>query len=179
MRGGERLFDRRDVLRGRWRPRDSAPAPIRPPGAVGASRFLMLCDGCGKCVTACPADAIVMTGPATARAANGPRIVAADTPCVMCEGLVCAAACPTGALVPVTPEAMRLAEVTFRADECWAARGVDPGCNYCFDRCPLRGQAITFRQGKGPELHADMCTGCGTCVFFCPAQPKALTLMAM
>ncbi len=179
MRGGERLVDRRDVLRGRWRPRDGEPAAHRPPGAVAASRFQMLCDGCAKCATACPADAIVMTGPATAGAASSPVIVAEEAPCVMCEGLVCAPACPTGALVPVTPETMRIAYVTLQADACWAHEGIDPDCDYCYDRCPLKGTAITYRRGEGPEIHAGECTGCGTCVYFCPASPKALEVRAI
>ena len=179
MPGGERELDRRDMLRGHWTAGDGGPAPVRPPGAVAASRFQALCDGCADCAAACPADAIVMTGPATAQAGNSPVIVAAEAPCVMCDGLVCAGSCPTGALAPVTAATMRIAKVTLHTELCWAIQGLDPGCDYCYDRCPLQGTAITYRRGKGPELHAGECTGCGTCVHFCPASPKALTLRAI
>lgn len=174
MAAESRKLDRRALITGAWRRPETAPAVVRPPGAVAADVFAALCDGCGECARACPANAITMTGPATELAAASPRILAAESPCVMCDGLVCSAACPTGALVNATPETMRIGRVEFRADACLARQGVDPGCDYCFDRCPLKGEAITYR--RGPEIHAARCTGCGTCVFYCPAHPKALDL---
>ncbi len=167
-------MDRRALITGSWRRREAGPAVVRPPGAVAAESFAALWDGCGDCARACPADAIVLTGPATALSAASPQILAADSPCVMCDDLLCSAACPVDALTPVTPETMRIGRVRFRADACLAAKGLDPGCDYCFDRCPLKGEAITYRRGHGPEVQAEACTGCGTCAFFCPAHPKAL-----
>jgi ferredoxin-type protein NapF len=176
-------FDRRSLLRGDWlrkdKPQDKAPAVVRPPGAVAPERFINLCDGCGACAKACPATAILLTGPATALSENSPQLVAETAPCVMCDGLVCASACPTKALEPVTPEEMRIASLVFRADACWAAQGIDPSCDYCFDRCPRKGEAITYQRGSGPRLHPDSCTGCGVCVYFCPASPKALAAVAV
>ncbi len=179
MSTAERGLGRRDLLRGRWRAPAASPAPVRPPGAVAADRFASLCDGCGDCARACPANAIRMTAAATPDGTRTPEVVAADAPCVMCEGLVCAGACPTGALAPVSPETMRIAAVAFHADACWARQGMDPDCDYCFDRCPLKGVAITYRRGHGPEIDAGHCTGCGTCVNVCPATPKALSLRAV
>lgn len=177
-RGGG--IGRRALLRGAWRPRSpAAPAVVRPPGAVAAGRFDETCDGCAECAAACPAAAIVMTGPATALAANSPQIRAEAAPCVMCDGLVCSTVCPVGALEISLPTTMRIAAVAFRADACWAATGLDPGCDDCFDRCPLKGEAITYRRGAGPTVHADHCTGCGVCVHSCPSRPKALSLTAL
>lgn len=170
-----RGLDRRDILGGNWR----GFKPVRPPGALARRRFEALCDGCGECAAACPADAIRLSGPATAAGARSPEIVALSQPCVMCDGLRCSAACPTGALEPAAPETMRIARVRFHADDCWAAQGLDPGCDYCFDRCPLKGTAITYRRGRGPTVEAGACTGCGVCVHACPATPKALTLTAL
>ncbi len=178
----DRSVARRDILRGRWAAGpevDGGPPVIRPPGSAEPGRFESLCDGCGDCAKACPADAIRMGAAATAATARTPRIVAADSPCVMCDGLVCAAACPTGALGPVTPSTMRIARLVFGPDACFARAGIDPDCDYCFDRCPLRGTAVTYRRGAGPEFHADHCTGCGSCVYFCPAGAKALSLAAL
>ena len=114
----------------------------------------------------------------TAAGANGPQLVAVNAPCVMCEGLACGAACPTGALRPIGVTAMRIAQIRFDADACWARQGLDPGCDYCFDRCPLKGEAIVYERGRGPRINDRACTGCGVCVYFCPAQPKALTALA-
>ncbi len=182
----DRAMDRRDLLRGRWHAVaeaeakvDGGPPVIRPPGSLAPGRFENLCDGCGDCAEACPADAIRMDAAGTAAASRTPQIVATDSPCVMCDGLVCAPACPTGALEPVTPATMRVAVLVFHADACLARTGIDPGCDYCFDRSPLRGKAVTYRRGTGPEFYADQCTGCGSCVHFCPANPKALSLAAL
>lgn len=173
----EHKVDRRALLRGRWRKDQNSI--VLPPGAIPAEGFYLLCDGCAKCADACPADAIVMTAPGTKLADATPQILAAEAPCVMCDGLVCAPACPTGALLPVTPETMKIATAVFSADACWARQGLDPDCDYCFDRCPLRGSAITYRRGDGPTLIADSCTGCGCCVHFCPAQPKAMAVVPL
>ena len=175
MTRSQQITDRRGFLTGGgFRPR---PAPVvRPPGAVEPARFAELCDGCGACAEVCPADAIHLSVPLSA--GNSPQIVATTAPCVMCEGLVCAAACPTGALRATGAEAMRIARIEFRADACWARQGLDPGCDYCFDRCPLKGEAITYERGRGPRIDDQVCTGCGNCVYYCPAQPKALAAFA-
>lgn len=170
---------RRDFLRGTLRPPPPIPPTVRPPGAVDAARFNALCDGCGDCAGICPANAITMTGPETGLGDISPEIVAVQSPCVMCDGLVCIPHCPTGALEPVTPEGMRIATIAFRADACLAAQGTDPGCDYCFDRCPLKGSAITYKRGAGPEIHPAACSGCGVCVHYCPAKPKALYARAV
>lgn len=170
---------RRALLTGAWRKPPPPPPPVRPPGAVAPGLFNALCDGCGACAEECPADAIVMTGPATAKSDTSPAVEAAVSPCVMCEGLVCSTACPVAALEPVTAATMRIAAVTLDTDACWAASGLDPGCDYCFDRCPLKGTAITYRRGDGPAIHDAACTGCGICVHYCPATPEPLTLRAL
>jgi ferredoxin len=168
-------LDRRALLTGR-RPR--APV-VRPPGVVEPARFAELCDGCGACAEVCPFGAIAMTAPPAATGSATPRVVAEVAPCAMCDGFVCSAACPTGALRPVVAETMRIARIRFDGDACWARQGLDPGCDYCFDRCPLKGVAITYRRGHGPKIDEEACTGCGTCAHFCPAQPKALTAVPL
>jgi len=171
------LIGRRALLTGHIRG-TSEPPPVRPPGAVAPERFEMLCDGCGDCRTACPADAIVIDGPATRLSDHSPRISAEDAPCVMCDGLACSTACPAGALMPTTPETMRIAVLAYDASACWAAAGIDPGCDYCYDRCPQKWPAVTLRRGDGPVFDPSQCTGCGVCVYFCPATPKPLSLTA-
>lgn len=171
------MLNRRALLTGGWRKKKPEPQPVRPPGAVERAEFNQLCDGCGECARECPASAIEMTGPATTLSGISPQIDAANSPCVMCDGLVCTAICPTGALKPVAAETMRIATIEYNAGNCWARGGQDPGCDYCYDRCPLKGTAITLARGAGPILNPDACTGCGVCVYFCPAQPRALNVV--
>ena len=173
----DRKLSRRGILGGRWRRTERRV--VRPPGAAPGNGFDEFCDGCGDCADACPARAISMTGPATSESERSPEIKVLDAPCVMCDGLVCASTCPTGALVETSPEEMRIARIRFNADSCWAAQGIDPGCDYCFDRCPLKGEAITYTQGQGPSFNAESCTGCGVCAHFCPARPDAIIVVAL
>jgi ferredoxin-type protein NapH len=173
---------RRDMLRGKWKmPRNDRLriSAIRPPGSVSRGDFYTLCDGCALCAQSCPANAIRMNGPKTENDASSPQILAATMACVMCDGLVCAKACPTGAMKPITPKTMRIAKMKLDAVKCQDRRDMDPECNYCFDRCPLRGEAITYGFRKGPEIQEQVCTGCGTCLSYCPAKPIALSQTAL
>lgn len=65
--------------------------------------------------------------------------------------------------------------LVFDEGRCWARGGIDPGCDYCFDRCPLKGEAVTYRPGFGPVFIAAECTGCGICGYYCPASPRPLS----
>ena len=162
------------MLSGRWR-QEKPKRAVRPPGAARPGRFEALCDGCAECAKACPANAIRMTGPALATGEKSPEIVIADSPCVVCDGLVCSTICPTGALQPATAETMRISFIVYDAGNCRSAQGADPACNACFEQCPLKGKAITHEEGKGPSFNAMACTGCGVCVRYCPAKPKPLS----
>lgn len=173
-----RQLDRRRMLSGRWR-QGNPKRVVRPPGAVRADRFQALCDGCAECATACPADAIRMTGPATKDGGKGPEIIIALSPCVICDGLACTTVCPTGALEPATAQSMRISFIVYSAEACLSAQGTEPECDTCFERCPLKGQAITHAPGRGPSFNARACTGCGVCVRYCPAEPKPLSAVAV
>jgi ferredoxin-type protein NapG len=58
---------------------------------------------------------------------------------------------------------------------CLAIQGLR--CEVCFNRCPLRGQAITLEKIVNertqrhailePVVHKDACTGCGICEQVC------------
>src|SRR5687768_16571486 len=78
---------------------DLPPAWLRPPGAILEKDFLNTCTRSGECVNVCPARCISIdeTG------AKGKGVAYIDVnhmPCVLCDGLYCMHACPTGALVP-------------------------------------------------------------------------------
>src|SRR5438034_54466 len=79
----------------------SAAAPpavwLRPPGALAEQQFLDTCSRCGICVSACPAQAIKIDSTGI-RGGGAPYIVAAEMPCVVCDGLYCMKECPSGAL---------------------------------------------------------------------------------
>jgi ferredoxin-type protein NapG len=86
------------------------------------------------------------------------------------------AACPSGALTPVPRGEIRIGRARIDPEVCLVWAGIDPGCDYCADRCPLGAEAISMvknERGKGPAVK-DGCVGCGVCEFYCPAGPAAI-----
>ncbi len=48
------------------------------------------------------------------------------------------------------------------------------GCFACVERCQV--QAIMVVPGEGIRVDETRCTGCGTCEYVCPVNPKAVKL---
>jgi ferredoxin len=48
------------------------------------------------------------------------------------------------------------------------------GCFACVERCQT--QAIMALAGEGIRIDETRCTGCGTCEYVCPVNPKAVIL---
>lgn len=166
------LMSRREMLRGglaravaRAASGSAAPPrepPHRPPGAVDEREFLGRCTGCGDCARACPAGAILIEpggGGRPGTAVIRPALAA----CIACPEAPCVAACGAGALRADRPRKMGTARID--PAECLAHRG--SFCSVCSEQCPVSG-AIQLESGR-PRVQESCCTGCGTCVFVCPA----------
>lgn len=157
-----------------------SPAEIvRPPGAVDEDLFKLLCVRCGICTEACPTRTIRLIDHTYGLDAVGtPRIDPAYGPCEFyrgrCEEVMrCTQRCPTGALRPVPKEDVKLGTVTFTIEQCLAHLGKE--CVVCYEMCPVP-EAITLTRDLKPVFDDTKCVGCGTCVYSCPAEPKALRL---
>lgn len=150
----------------------AGPEVVRPPGAIDERAFRETCTGCGDCVRACPENAIL---PAPQGLfpdfAGTPVIIPRRRACVMCDPIHCAVACPSGALVDVAREAMRIGTARVMPALCFAHQGQD--CDTCHAVCPERGKAIVIRR-RMPEVNPAACTGCGLCEYACPAHPAAI-----
>jgi len=147
---------------------------IRPPGAIDERRFLATCDGCKKCIEACPEDAIVASTEAVRSGRLGtPLLRVQSIPCALCHDVPCASACPTGALEPVGhPDDVRIGRAVVFKSLCLNSQGED--CEICVDHCPL-GERVMTRAADGfPVIDEETCTGCGQCVVRCPTYPAAL-----
>ena len=48
------------------------------------------------------------------------------------------------------------------------------GCFACVERC--QSQAVMVVPGEGIRIDETRCTGCGTCEYVCPVNPKAVIL---
>jgi len=152
---------------------------LRPPGAVKEEYFNRLCVRCGICLEVCPTKAILL-------ADFNDGIEAVDTPKIdptvgqceffrgRCEEVMrCSQFCPTGALQLVDKEEVKIGTVELIPEKCLAYIGKE--CLVCDEMCPVP-EAITITEDLKPVFHDEKCIGCGTCVYYCPAESKALTL---
>ena len=149
---------------------------LRPPGAMEEARFLDACERCGRCVDACPADAIFLLDRTHASATGTPVIDPDRAACVVCDGLQCTQVCPSGGLAKLTdPSMIRMGLARAYEPLCERTRGQH--CTSCVDRCPLGDAAIRIVGSGPPEVRSPGCVGCGVCQFCCPTSPKAITVM--
>lgn len=149
---------------------------LRPPGAVPEAQFSSVCQRCGLCAKACPANAIEAIADGGGPHAGTPIVIPAEAPCVVCEGLQCTHVCPSGALLPLSfPSEIRMGIAEVDSDLCVRSRG--ESCTLCVDRCPLGAAAIRFAGEGPPEVLSPGCVGCGVCEFYCPTTPKAIQVL--
>jgi MauM/NapG family ferredoxin protein len=149
---------------------------IRPPGALPEVAFLAACSRSGACVQACPVHAIAVVPPAGGLAAGTPWIDPKSQPCVACEDMPCARACPSGALTPPAEgwTGYRLGVVEFVPERCITFRGT--ACRVCVDACPRGEAALTIDEAGHPVLRREGCVGCGVCVRECISYPSSFEI---
>jgi MauM/NapG family ferredoxin protein len=154
--------------------------PLRPPGAIPERDFLATCFRCGSCADACPASAIALTQDQSEETRGTPYIDPDAGACVICDGLACMEACPSGALKPIDKFAIRIGLA--RVDHTLCVRSKGEACRECVDRCPLGETAIRlWDNGRvhviDPTPTGRGCIGCGVCQQHCPTRPvKAIRI---
>ena len=151
---------------------DSPPAVryLRPPGARPGDAFAETCEGCSRCVDACPVDCIVIHE----NVESGlPFIVARARACVVCDDLACMPACPTGALEVLPREKIRMGLAVVDHDTCLRTGPDAEDCTLCVQRCPIGTAALTVGDDGLIEV-GDACVGCGECENACPTEPPAI-----
>lgn len=140
--------------------------PLRPPGACSELNFLRLCVRCGKCLQACPHYSLRLRG-GFGRDRNTPYLNPLTAPCQLC--MKCGPACPTGALDPAcSMKTARMGRAYILKSACHNYNN-GPMCWTCYDRCPLRGEAMSLAGGITPAVR-DACVGCGVCAYVCPQK---------
>jgi len=172
------------------------PKLLRPPGALDEFEFLTKCTRCDKCMRACPENAILVAPPSAGLALKTPYLDPRSVPCFLCTTLPCIAACEDGALVWPRrtladktvlegPKAARMGTARVKESRCVTWETADRearACRICVDRCPYPGEALRLAEpAEGetlghPVVDAETCTGCGICVFACPAEPGAIVV---
>lgn len=101
---------------------------LRPPGALDESVFLASCFKCGQCLQVCPPQVINLAGISEGFAIGTPYITPREGGCILCAGLPCVLACPTGALdhhISEGKEAEMGLAVIERPDTCLSLKGVN------------------------------------------------------
>lgn len=160
---------------------------LRPPGALAEKRFLGACIKCGKCVQACPYQAIRLAGTEAGVAIGTPFIIAREEPCQLCTDLPCIKTCPTGALDKGVTEIEKVrmgTAVIIDRENCLSIRGLR--CEVCYRNCPLIDKAITIEPRHNPRtgvhtimepvVHRDKCVGCGICEKSCVREQPVIVV---
>ncbi len=149
---------------------------LRPPGALDEVAFLAACTRCGDCFAPCPVSAIIKAPPGAGFAAGTPLIDVDVQPCIACDDMPCAAACPTEALsVPERGwEGYRMAALELLPEQCIAFQGSE--CGVCARACPVGETAMTLDPEGRPVIRVEGCVGCGACVHACVTSPSSLKL---
>jgi MauM/NapG family ferredoxin protein len=146
---------------------------LRPPGALDEESFLDTCLTSGQCISSCPVSAIKWAIDEDSRREGKPFIDPQEQACVVCEDLSCMQACPSGALVPVEKESIRMGLAVLDESVCVRSEGED--CQICVDKCPLGIDAISVAfYGSPIEVHEAGCVGCGVCEMYCPTEPRSI-----
>ena len=101
---------------------------LRPPGALEEDILLASCIKCGQCLQVCPPQVIKLAGIGQGFGIGTPYIIPREGGCILCSGLPCVLACPTGALshdLSLGKDAeMGLAVIT-NSDTCLSVLGVN------------------------------------------------------
>jgi len=101
---------------------------LRPPGALDEDIFLASCIKCGQCLQVCPPQVIILAGISQGFGIGTPYIIPREGGCILCSGLPCVLACPTGALaheLSLGKDAEMGLAVISHPDTCLSVRGVN------------------------------------------------------
>jgi ferredoxin len=155
--------------------REDRTTPVCMPGATSIDNFLARCTACSLCVSACPKDVIHpslleygLTGIMQPRMDYHKGFCNFD--CVKCTEI-----CPTGALMPLDPEAKRLTQIgvaIFIRENC-IVHTEKTDCGACSEHCPTKAVEMVPYEGTLviPEVTKEICIGCGACEYACPTVP--------
>jgi ferredoxin-type protein NapG len=101
---------------------------LRPPGALDEDVFLASCIKCGQCLQVCPPQVIKLAGISQGFGIGTPYITPREGGCILCSGLPCVLACPTGALaheLSLGKDAEMGLAVISGPDTCLSVQGVN------------------------------------------------------
>jgi ferredoxin len=149
--------------------------PVCPPGSVSIENFTSRCTACSLCITSCPTSVIQPSlGEYGISGMMQPRMNYEKGYCNY-ECTKCSQVCPTGAIMPLKPEAKKLTQIgkaVYIRENCYVYTE-RTACGACSEHCPTSAVSmVPFEDGLYiPKTHDNICIGCGACEFACPASP--------
>jgi ferredoxin len=150
--------------------------PVTPPGSRGVAHFTTRCTACHLCVSVCPTQ--VLRPAFLDYGAAGLFQPKMDYWTAFCtyECVTCTTACPTGAIMPLTPDEkkrVQMGKAHFVKEDCIVV-DKKTDCTACSEHCPTKAvKAVPYEQNlRLPELNNDICIGCGACEKACPTKPR-------
>lgn len=160
---------------------------VSPPGSVDVGRFTSLCTACHLCVSVCPSR--VLTPSLLEYGPEGIMQPRLNNRAGFCnyECTLCSQVCPTGAILPLTPEDKKLTQIgvaRFIRENCVVVTD-NTSCGACSEHCPTKAVRMVPYPNPAnkplvvPEVIPDYCVGCGACEHACPTKPfKAICVDA-
>lgn len=149
--------------------------PVTPPGSKNYNHFTKNCTACHLCVAACPTN--VLQPSFVDYGLSGIFQPKMDYWTNFCnyECLICSQVCPSGAILPVTPEEkkyIQMGKAILDKNECIVYKE-DKVCGACSEHCPTKAvNMVPYKKILAPEVTNKYCVGCGACEFACPTKPK-------
>lgn len=155
---------------------ESKRNPISPPGSQSIDRYTNLCTACHLCVSACPAQVLYPSLFQYGVVGIFQPLMNYSASYCNYECTVCGEICPTGAIIPLSPEQKKLVQIgkaNFFRDDCVVVAN-KKDCAACSEHCPTKAVYMVPYEGKLkiPELNNDICVGCGACEHACPTTPR-------
>lgn len=158
---------------------------LYPPGAQSQADFLSRCIKCGKCIEACPWQALRPASLDSQASVGAPTFDMTSRACRLCEDFPCVEACPTKALRDIETRAdVNIGYAKIDEEICLAHQGMR--CEVCYRVCPLIDEAISieFESIEGdtthmkfiPVINKEVCAGCGLCVERCVVRDPHIAI---
>lgn len=173
---------------------------VRPPFAIPELDFLLACNRCGDCVSACPHE-VVFALPVNrgVEVASTPALDVLNKGCHLCSDWPCVTACQTNALsfsygkntdnvqdddgadsskealsenMPEARACPSMAKASINTAECMPYSG--PECGACKGSCPIENTLVWHNEK--PSIVQESCVGCGLCREACITLPNAIDM---
>ena len=137
-----------------------------PPWVKDPDLFQEKCDGCGKCISSCESEILILDQK------GYPKINFAFGSCTFCGK--CVASCPYDLFTPIdSNQPWNLKAIV--TNNCLTHNNVL--CRTCTEYCDEGAFVISTTNGAlgAPNVNQEKCNGCGACYSPCPVRAIQIT----